>query len=131
MIDTVATMQQVLLADAALVVKVGDRVYLQRLPEKHNFSEQAVVLSVRGGTTELYVPFIRPSVQFQCWGKDTIDAQETYRLVHDALHDKSRVAVSSGFLVYAFEEVHGQNLIDPDSKRPYVVAMFRAILRKD
>ena len=131
MIDAVAAIQEVLLADAALVVKVGDRVYLQRLPEGHDFDNQAVVLTIRGGSTDLYVPFIRPSVQFQCWGKDTIDAQETYRLLHDALHDKSRVAVGSGFLVYAFEEVHGQNLIDPDSKRPYVVAMFRAILRKD
>lgn len=131
MIDAVAAIREVLLADGPLVTKVSDRIHLQRLPEGHDFDQQALVLSTRGGTTELYVPFIRPSLQFQCWGKDTIDAQETYRLLHDALHDKSRVSVSSGFLVYSFEEVHGQNLIDPDSKRPYVVAMFRAILRKD
>ena len=131
MIDVPAAIREVLLADAGLVVKVGDRIFLQRLPEKHNFNQQAVVLSVRGGTTELYVPFIRPSVQVQCWGKDTIDAQETYRLVHDALHDKSRISVASGFLVYAFAEVFGQNLIDPDTKKPFVLAFFRAIFRKD
>ena len=131
MIDAVAAIREVLQANGALVAKVGDRIYLLHLPEGHDFDNQAVVLTVRGGSTDLYVPFIRPSVQFQCWGKDTIDAQETYRLLHDALHDKSRISVSSGFLVYAFEEVHGQNLIDPDSKRPYVRAIFRAILRKD
>ena len=131
MIDAVAAIQEVLLADAALVVKVGDRVYLQRLPEGHDFDQQAVVLTVRGGSTDLYVPFIRPSVQFQCWGKDTIDAQEVYRLLFEALHDRSRISVASGFLIFAFEEVFGQTLIDPDTKKSYVIAIFRLILRKD
>lgn len=131
MIDVPAAIREVLLADAALVVKVGDRVYLLHLPEGHDFDNPAVVFSIRGGSTDLYVPFVRPSIQIGAWGKDSVAAQEVYRLVHDVLHDRSRVSVSSGFLVFAFEEVHGQNLIDPDSKRPYMVAMFRAILRKD
>lgn len=131
MIDAVAAIREILLADSALVAKVGERVHLMRLPKGHDFNQQAVVLSVRGGSTDLYVPFIRPSAQFQCWGKDSVAAQEVYRLLHDALHDKSRISVTSGYLVYSFEEVHGQNLLDPDTKRPYVVAMFRLILRKD
>ncbi len=131
MIDAVAAIREVLLADSALTAKVSDRIHQLRLPEGHDFDQQAVVFSVRGGTTDLYVPFVRPSIQIQAWGKDSVAAQETYRLVHDALHDKSRVSVASGFLMFAFEEIHGQNLIDPDTKKPYVIAMFRAILRKD
>ena len=131
MIDAVAAIREVLLANAALVAKVGDRVYLQRLPEGHDFDQQAVVYSIRGGSTDLYVPFIRPSVLFQAWGQNSIAAQETYRLLFEALHDRSRISVASGFLVYAFAEVFGQNILDPDTKRPYVVAMFRLILRKD
>lgn len=131
MIDAVAAIREVLQADAALVAKVGERVHLMRLPEGHDFDQQAVVFSVRGGSSELYVPFIRPAIQLACWGKDSIAAQEVYRLVHDALHDKSRVSVSSGFLVFAFSEVFGQTLIDPDTKKPFVLAFFRAIFRKD
>ena len=131
MIDVPAAIREVLLADAALVVKVGDRIYLLRLPEGHDFDQQAVVYSIRGGSTDLYVPFIRPAIQLACWGKDSVAAQEVYRLVHDVLHDKSRVSVSSGFLVYSFEESHGQNLIDPDTKKPFLLAFFRAIFRKD
>lgn len=131
MIDAVAAIREILLADAPLVVKVGERVHLLRLPEGHDFDQQAVVLSVRGGSTDLYVPFIRPAIQLTCWGKDTIDAQEVYRLTHDALHDRSLVSVSSGFLVYAFAEAFGQTLLDPDTKRPFVLAFFRAIFRKD
>ena len=131
MIDAVAAIREVLLADAALVVKVGDRIYLQRLPEGHDFDQQALVFSIRGGTTELYIPFIRPSVLFQAWGQNSIAAQEVYRALHDALHDQSRVSVASGFLVYASEEVFGQNLIDPDTKKPFVLAFYRAIFRKD
>lgn len=131
MIDAVAAIREILLADSALVAKVSDRVYSLRLPERHNFDNQAVVYSIRGGSTDLYVPFIRPSIQIQAWGKDSVAAQEIYRLVHDALHDKSRISVASGFLVFAFAEVLGQTLIDPDSKRPFVLAFFRAIFRKD
>ena len=131
MIDAVAAIREVLLADAALVAKVGDRIYLQRLPEGHDFDNPAVVFSIRGGSTDLYVPFVRPAIQLACWGKDSVAAQEVYRALHDALHDKSRVSVSSGFLAFSFEETHGQNLIDPDTKKPFVLAFFRAIFRKD
>lgn len=131
MIDAVAAIRQVLLADGALVAKVGTRIYLQHLPEGHDFDQQAIVYSIRGGSTDLYVPFVRPSIQVQCWGKDSVAAQEIYRLTHDALHDRSLVSVSSGFLVYAFAEVFGQTIIDPDSKKPFVLAFFRAIFRKD
>jgi len=131
MIDAIAAIREILQADAPLVAKVGDRVHLQRLPEGHDFENQAVVYSTRGGSTDLYVPFVRPSIQIQAWGKDSVAAQETYRLVHDALHDKSRISVASGFLVFAFAEVFGQTLIDPDTKKPFVLAFFRAIFRKD
>ena len=131
MIDAVAAIREVLLADSALTAKVGDRIYLLHLPEGHDFDQQAVVYSIRGGSTDLYVPFIRPAIQLACWGKDSVAAQEVYRLVHDVLHDKSRVSVSSGFLLFSFEETHGQNLIDPDTKKPFVLAFFRAIFRKD
>ena len=131
MIDIPAAIREVLQADAALVAKVGDRIYLLHLPEGHDFDNPAVVFSIRGGSTDLYVPFVMPSIQIGAWGKDSVAAQEVYRLVHDVLHDKSRVSVASGFLVFSFEENHGQNLIDPDTKKPYVIAMFRAILRKD
>ena len=131
MIDAVAAIREVLLADSALTAKVGDRIYLLHLPEGHDFDQQAVVYSIRGGSTDLYVPFIRPAIQLTCWGKDSVAAQEVYRLLHAALHDASRISVSSGFLVYAFAEVFGQNLIDPDTKKPFVLAFFRAIFRKD
>ena len=131
MIDVPAAIREVLQADAALVAKVGDRIYLLHLPEGHDFDQPAVVYSIRGGTSELDVPFIRPSIQFSLWGKDSLAAQEIYRLLHDAFHDRSHVSVGSGFLVFSSEETHGQNLIDPDTKKPFVLAFFRAIFRKD
>ena len=131
MIDAVAAIREVLQADAALVAKVSDRIYLLHLPEGHDFDQGAIVFSIRGGSTELYIPFIHPSVLFQCWGSDSVAAQEVYRLLHAALHDASRISVGAGFLVYASEEVFGQTLLDPDSKRPFVLSFFRAIFRKD
>lgn len=133
MIDVLAATRELLLASAPLTALVGTRVYGLRLPEDHDFELGAVVITVVGGDSELYTPLVRPAVQLQCWGKDSVAAQTVYLAAREVLHDPGSKDLPGvgGALLNAFEETPGQDVVDPEVKRPYVVARFREILRKN
>ena len=129
MIDSNAAIVEFLKTDAPLTTKVGTNIYVGRLKDGFNLGP-AVVVSTRGGRAELYVPHIRPSVQFKCYGSTQIEAREVYRLIFDALDGIDGVTLVSGrHIANALEEVHGQDLIDPDTNWPFVLSFFEVRLR--
>ena len=94
-----------------LIALVGARIYCPRIPE--NGTLPAVSYSSRGGSATPYIPDMpNPSVQFDCWANDPIDAREIYRKLYDALQGIQNVAVGSNYILSAIEEGQGQDLVD-------------------
>jgi len=94
-----------------LIALVGARIYCPRIPE--NGILPAVTYFTRGGSATPYIPDMpNPSVQFDCWADDPIDAREIYRALYDALQGIQNIAVGSNYILSAIEEGQGQDLVD-------------------
>ena len=132
MIDTNKAVRLILVADGALVAVVP-AARIQAGPLRSGTTLPAVTLETAGGETDENLPLISPVVQVRCWSKsDLEEARLVYRLVHDALHDRRGVDLGAdGFLLSAREAVHGQDLIDPETRWPNVLSVFQFIFRKD
>ncbi len=132
MIDTNKAVRLLLIADAALLAIVP-AARIQAGPLRGGTTLPAVTLETIGGATDDNLPLISPTVQVRCWSKaDPEEARKIYGLVHDALYDKRGVDLGvNGFLLNAREAVHGQDLIDPETRWPNVLSVFQFIFRKD
>jgi hypothetical protein len=112
-----------------LISLVEDRIYCPRLPEKAILP--ALAFFVRGGTSTPYIPdIVDTSFQFDCWGRDPIEARSVYRALYDSLQGIENQLVAVGEDTYrilsAIEEVQGQDIQDieyPGYHR--VIAFFR------
>ena len=110
-----------------LIALVGARIYCPRLPE--NATLPAVGFFTRGGTSTPYIPDMPdPSVQFDCWADDPIEARQVYRTLYDALQGIQNVAVTIGantyYIISAREEVQGQDLAEDEIPNYYRVLTF-------
>jgi len=111
-----------------LITLVGARIYCPRLPE--NTPLPAISFFTRGGTSTPYIPGIpSPSVQFDCWADNPIDAREVYRALYDALQGIQNIAkgTTQGILS-AIEEVQGQDLVDIEIPNYFRVLTFFSIM---
>ena len=103
------------------------RIYCPRAPE--NAVLPNVTYFTRGGTSTPYIPDKPlPSVQFDCWADDPIEARNIYRKLYDALQGIQNVNVTIGMVTYviqsAREEVQGQDLVDTDIPGRFRVLTF-------
>ncbi len=94
MIDTNSIIRAYLATRVALTGLVGTRIYCPRLPE--NATLPAVSFFTRGGTSTPYIPGMpEPSVQFDCWADDPIEARKVYRALYDNLQGIQNISVAS------------------------------------
>jgi len=111
------------------------RIYCPRLPE--NTTLPAVSYFTRGGSSNPHIEkIVNPSVQFNCWADNPIDAREVYRALFDALQGIQMVNVVLGTTTYtihsAIEEVQGQDLVDVDIPNYFsVLTFFQFMIRAD
>ncbi len=125
--DTNAIIRVHLAADAALVALVGARIYWPRLPEKATLP--AVGFFSRGGTSNPYIPgIVTPSVQFDCWAANSIDARAVYRALYDALQGIQDPTAGATGILSAIEEVQGQDLADVEIPNYFRVLTFFSIM---
>jgi len=113
------------------LVKSGGvtRIYCPRAPE--NAVLPNVTFFTRGGTSTPYIPDLpAPSVQFDCWADNSIDAREVYRALYDSLQGIQNVEVDSNVILSAIEEVQGQDLVDTDILGRFRVLTFFSIMIK-
>jgi len=116
------------LADPFIVL-VGARIYCPRAPE--NAALPNVTFFARGGTSTPYIPdLVSPSLQFDCWADDPIEAREIYRSLYNALQGIQNVVVGSNTILSAIEEVQGQDLVDTDIPGRFRVLSFWEIMVK-
>ena len=116
------------LADPFIAL-VAERIYCPRAPE--NATLPNVTFFTRGGRSTPYIPDLpSPSLQFDCWADDPIEAREIYRSLYDALQGVQNVAVDSNTILSAIEEVQGQDLVDTDIPGRFRVLSFWEIMVK-
>ena len=134
MVDTNIIIRTYLLESSVLtdplILLIGDRLYCPRLPE--NATLPAISFFTRGGTADAEVPTVfSPSVQFDCWADNLIDAREVYRALYDALQglDSAEVTIDGTlyYIMKAREEVQGQDLVDVDIPNYFRVLVFYSI----
>ena len=111
---------------------VSDRIMSPRLYE--NCDLPAISFFTRGGTSTPYIPGIpTPSVQFDCWADNPIEAREVYRSLYDALQGIQNVKVTipptDYYILSALEEIQGQDLIDEIQGYFRVLAFFELKIR--
>lgn len=131
--DTNKIVRDYLVASSAktdpLIALVAARIYCPRLPE--NAVLPAIGYFTRGGTSTPYIPgWLTPSVQFDCWADNPIEAREVYRLLYDALQGIQNVTVGSFSIESAIEEVQGQDLVDVEIPEYFRVLSFFSIIIK-
>ncbi len=132
MIDTNATFRSWLTTSAAIVALVGDNINCPDLPAGANpaAGEKWISFFSRGGTADLYVPFLTSALQLKAWARTAVEAREIYRAVFDLVHGASAVDLGvDGFIVCAWEQVQGQDLSDPDTGWATVLAFFDVTIR--
>lgn len=119
----------------ALVGGATPRIYCPRLPE--NATLPAVSFLVRGGGSNVHIkPIVSPSVQFNCWAENLMDAREVYRALYDVLQGQQMVNVvvdgNTFTIMSAREEVQGQDLQDVDIPNYFsVLTFFEMMIRAD
>lgn len=133
--DTNSIIREYLITSATLtdplIALVADRVYCPRLPE--NADLPAVSFFTRGGSSTPYIPDMpAPSVQFDCWAGNPIDARKVYHALYDALQGIQNVIVTLDGTDYkiksAIEEVQGQDLVDTEIPNYFHVLTFFEIM---
>ena len=126
-IDSNVITRAYLATQAELTGLVAARIYCPRLPE--NATLPAIGFFTRGGTSTPYIPDMpAPSVQFDCWADDPIEARQVYRALYDCLQGIQNVAVGSNYILSAREEVQGQDLVDTEIQGYFRVLTFFEIM---
>jgi hypothetical protein len=134
MIDSNAVFRKWHLQSATVAELAGDRVYCPMFPEGYDPGVNGIALTfnTRGGTADLDVPLITPSFQVRAWApaSEPRRARELYRAVFDLVHGAMAVDLGAdGYILWAREQVQGQDLTDPDTGWATVLAYFEAMMR--
>jgi len=128
--DTNSVIRAYLITCGTLTILVGGatpRIYCPRLPERATLP--AVSFFTRGGTSTPYIPGIpAPSVQFDCWADNSIDARKVYGVLYDNLQGIQNIAVGAYKILSAIEEVQGQDLVDSEIPNYFRVLTFFSIM---
>ena len=94
MIDTNSVVRTYLATCGALTGLVGARIYCPRLPE--NATLPAISFFTRGGTSTPYIPGMpSPSIQFDCWADNSMEARKVYQALYDSLQGIQNISVAS------------------------------------
>ena len=121
------------LTDPLLILIGGiatPRIYCPRLEE--NATLPAVSFLTRGGRADpSIVKLVSPSVQFDCWADNPIDARGIYRALYDAMAGLVSVSIvidgTTYYITKIYEEVQGQDLIDTEIPYYFRVLTFYSI----
>ena len=125
--DSNAIIKQYLDTCASLTALVSTRIVAPRLPE--DMELPAVSFFTRGGGGTPYVPpIVEPSVQFDCWADNPIEARQVYRALYDNLQGIQNVTVGSYSILSAIEEVAGYDLVDVDIPGYFRCVTFFSIM---
>jgi hypothetical protein len=130
--------REYLIADTsdALYTDVGERIDTLGMfdGDKQRVNDQAhIVMNRRGGADTDRLPTANPFVMFQVFagrGRISEDSSgafrcmEIYENLKTRLHNVNGKTTTSGFIISSFEQQPPQDLIDPDTQWPFVLAFY-------
>ena len=136
-VDTNTIIRSYLLTYTTLTALLSSvtSIYCPRLPE--NAELPAISFFTRGGVNNPHIPgMLEPSVQFDCWADDPIEARKVYRALYDSLQGIQRKVVTVGppteIIWSAIEEVHGQDLVDVEIPNYFhTLSFFRFMIKAE
>lgn len=124
MIDVGAAIRQYLLAQGDLTALVGPRIYAESDSPPPGYKPgadgPAVCFKVRGGRQDYSDVLLLPSVQVKVYADTTLHAQETYRALYDALHNRHDATMR-----WAQSETLGVTLLEPETSWVFVLVYFQ------
>lgn len=125
--DTNSIIRAYLITQTALTAVATGGIFCPRLPE--NATLPAISFFTRGGTSTPYIPGIpNPSVQFDCWADNPIDARDVYNKLYDALQGIQDPPAGVPGILSAIEEVQGVDLVDVEIPNYFRVMTFFSVL---
>ena len=135
--------RQYLIADTSdpLYLDVGKRIDTLGMfgGDKQRVNDQAhIVMNRRGGSNTGRLPIARPLVMFNVFsGRGRISedssgafkSMQIYENLKTRLNNQNSKATASGYIMSSFESQPPQDLIDPDTGWPYVLAFYQITTR--
>lgn len=115
-----------LLSQGSLTTLVSERVYAEcdYPPVTYRIAQgPAICFKIRGGDIDPSEALQRPSVQFKCYGRTEQEANTLYRTLHSMLHGKKSESIR-----WAYLEVLGQTLSEPETDWPFVLVFYRMFI---
>jgi hypothetical protein len=119
--DAAKRLRDFLAANAGLTALVGTRIYAERTepPEGYKPGQGSCVCFSISGSVDYSDAFQNCRVQFKCYGKDEVEANQVYRALYDALNRQS-----GQYVRWAINQTLGQTLREPDTKWVFVLTYF-------
>jgi hypothetical protein len=122
MTDENKALRDFLLTNVALVALVRTRIWAGTDTPAAGYKPAdggAVCFKVRGGSPDYSDVLLDPSIQFKCYGATTVEAREVYAALYNALHQ-----AHAWIMRAAWCDVLGQDLTEPETGWPFVLAFF-------
>lgn len=133
MVDPTLAVVAWLKTSAPLAALIGSNIFSPYLTEGFSAmkGQKAVVVRCRGGASHPEIPpLIEPSVAIEAWAMEAPDAKAIYAVIHDLMHGATSIDLgANGFVILSQEEVHGQDVLDPETRWAAVIAYYRLWLR--
>jgi len=124
--DAPSRLRSFLLLNVALLALTSTRIYAERTEPVEGYQpgkDGSCVCFTLGGTVDSSNAMQRARVQFKCYGKDEVEANQVYRALYNALHRQS-----GQYVRWAFCQTLGQTLREPDTKWPFVLTYFEIFI---
>ena len=135
MVNYLAGLRALLLADAALVARVGNRVYGLEFPRASVATNamplDSIVLNPSGGLdARSYVQITRPRIDVWAYGPTASDAMWTLLAAHDALKYVKN-ATHGSVRIYGANQISGPvNLREPETEWPLVISSWEVLVNE-
>lgn len=120
--DAAKHLRDFLIADATLTALIGARIYAERTEPPEGYKpgvDGGCVCFQMSGSVDYSNAFQSGRVQFKCYGKDEVAANQVYRALYDALNRRS-----GQYVRWAINQTLGQTLREPDTKWVFVLTYF-------
>lgn len=129
--DPVAVIRDWLVGGSALAALVSTRIYgSPGLPDSARGAAAVSFDVAPTGEASPEAPVCSFRAIARCWGTTPANAWAVYSALFDRLDGAHMQPVSSGYLISAQETLSGQQLVDPDTEQPYVIATFETTIRR-
>lgn len=97
-------------------------------------SQPFIVFARRGGPQTPIYPLQTVQYQFKCFGGVTapnggLAAQSVAGALYDRLHAISNESTTNGYIVSAIQQQGAQDLVDPDTRWPFVLVYYLVQIR--